>query len=286
MFDEMFDKQQSTNMTNDELSCDKYRFNSCPKEIMDFLNQIYIQEIKNINPGRMFFPPSTISDFEDKSRRNAVKQVFFHAILLLIEMILILSAVNTFNLNKMINEGIVPLSTTIPFIGSIIIFAIIYTHFHWYGQIRAMAIGAATKQVANATFPVFRRWYLTIFGIMVTSLLIIVYTPNLVVNIIDSFLSWVNSHPALFKNMFTSLYELAQKYAGNVQLKNIEIYVLVSQYLVVLSAGFIFIAGTTGYKKGYIEQTHKNKEEKEIEEGKTGYIYDKAIKELNEFFGE
>lgn len=283
---DMFNKDDSTKMVNDELSCNKYKYNSCPKEIIDFLNQVYLQEIKNIDPGRSFFPASALSDFSEKSRQNGMKQAASHFLLILISSALLLFSILSFMEFGLLLENGEPNIPTEGLFGVtliIVFFSIMNLHFYWYGQLNSMQLGTSTTQIVKATYPVFRNWYISLIIVFLIATLGIMNIPNMIQGLIMELVAHLQTHEQVWSGVLGESYQTFIIFAQKIDPAYIQNVVLIADGIVIFLLVGGLLSAKLGYKRGFNEQVVKNDEEKEIEKRKGEYVFDRALRELDEF---
>jgi len=287
MFDDMFEKDGATKMVNDEVSCDKYKYNSCPKEIIDFLNQVYQQEIKNVDPGRSFYPHSALSDFAEKSRGNGIKEAFYHFSLLLF-----IGIFGVIGVYDFIEKGSIMASDgkfNIPITGILSILLIFllssfsYLHFYWYGKLDGMKLGTSSEQVIKSTWNVFIKWYSAFFAIFVFLVSFIINMPKIILYLLITFGSEMKAHEQVYRAAFGSFYDKYFNFLHNFNDDKIMTFVLVVDGFFIFSVLLSILFSYLGFKKGKNEQLQHNQEEREIEKDKMEYVFDRTLKELKDF---
>lgn len=283
---DLFDKKDdATKMVNDEISCEKYKYNSCPKEIIDFINQVYLQEIKDVDPGRAFFPASALSDFAEKSRTNGIKQATIHFLLVLLSTLLFLyTIINISTYGYILPNGQlnVPMSGMFALATIFIFFSFEHLHFYWYGQLRAMQLGTSTTQIIKVTIPVFLRWYITLMTIFIGASFGVLNIPMMVQGILISLAQHMAAHQQIWFKILGDFYHTYQNFTQSLDGNFIQNMIFVADIAVL----FVFIISSSfaywGFMKGYKEQMFKNEEEKDIEKKKGEYVFDRALRELGE----
>lgn len=282
---DLFEKDDATKMVNDELSCNKYKYNSCPKEIIDFLNQIYIQELKNIDPGRGFFPASALSDFSEKSRQNGIKQAIHHFFIVILSSVLLLFAILSFMKSGLLlanGELNIPIGGMLGIALIFVFFAISNLHFYWYGQLVSMQLGTSTTEVVKATFPVFMRWYVALMLIFFIATIGIMNIPNVVQGFIYAIATHLKEHERVWSGILGDSYYSFINFTQKIDAEYIANAVFIADGIVLLTLILAFVFAKFGFKRGLEEQNKKNEEEKEIEKRKGEYVFDRALRELNE----
>jgi len=286
MFDEMFQKDDSTKMVNDELSCEKYKYNSCPKEIIDFLNQIYQMEIKKIDLGRSFFPASTLSDFTEKSRSNAIKQGITHFLIVIISVILFMITIISFLQNGLVLENgdpNLPMTGIFALVLMLIFFTFEHLHFYWYGQLTAMQLGTSSTQIVKATYPIFKKWYISIMAIFLFATVGILNIPNLFNGLLFGLVAHMKQHEMVWSKFLGDSYHSLLEIAQTLDPTYVAKMVFTADLLVVAMLSLSSLYAYVGFRKGRKEQLLKNIEELEIEKYKNEYVFDKALRELESF---
>lgn len=286
MFSDIFAKDDATKMVNDEVSCNKYKYNSCPKEIIDFLNQVYQQEIKNVDPGRAFYPASSLSDFAEKSRGNGIKEAMYHFILVLF--IGILGVIGVYDLVKtgtlMLNgKPDLPITAIISFLLIIILSSFSYLHFYWYGRVVGMRLGTSSAEVVKATWPIFKRWYFSFFAIWTAATLFVINMPKIVFHFLKIFGEELKDHEPVYRAILGRGYSEYFSLLHSLSDAKIMTFVIIIDAFFALSILLSLLFSYKGFQSGKKEQIKNNEEEKVIEKDKMDYVFDRTLKELKDF---
>ena len=286
MFDDMFERDDPTKMVNDELSCNKYKYNSCPKEIIDFINQVYQQEIKKIDPGRSFFPPSALSDFSEKSRGNGIKQASFHfSLVSLIALLGVIAFLSIMKFGAFLPSGEpnIPFSGMVSLTFIIIFLSIVFLHFWWYGQLYGMQLGTSTTEVVKASWPVFLKWYIGFQAVLLTMVLVAINTPYLILGVLRTIGHELKAHEQVYSALLGDYYQKYFSFLRTVNEDDIFNVVVIADIFILSSLLLAVFFATYGFRKGLKLQLSKNKEEEDIEKSKANYEFDFAIEQLKDF---
>ncbi len=286
MFEDMFRKDDATKMVNDEVSCDKYKYNSCPKEIIDFLNQVYQQELKNVDPGRSFYPMSSLSDFAEKSRGNGIKEAFYHFILLLLISIFGIFGVYDFlSFGTAIFKGekFIPLSGFFSILFIFLLSSFSYLHFYWYGKVDGMKLGTSSEQLIKHSWHIFRKWYFSFFAILILIAGIIINLPKVVFYFLTLFGEEMKAHEPVYRAFFGHFYDSYFSFLNSFSNDKIMFFVIVIDIFFLLSIFLSLLFSYLGFIKGKNEQLKDNEEERVIEQDKMEYVFDRTLRELENF---
>lgn len=281
-------KNNSTAMNTDVINCEKYKYNSCPKEIIDFVNQIYIQALRGVDLGLDILSSSNVSDFMEKSRGNAIKQALFHYFLSVLGVILIYMGFTELLTGDYITKEKFSFPWTIA-VGITIytlIVALVFLHFKWYGKLKGMGIERVTKSIVESAMGPFKRWYIGITLTLSVVFLIFVNLPTIILGSILAFGHHIKGHPQVWKMILDKTplpdYNNVMAFMHNVDSIEVNKFILLGNIFVIAIVVHNLFLASQGFKSGLMHMKKHTDTERAIVERKKEYKFDKALRMLEE----
>lgn len=285
----LLDNKDKTKITTDSISCDKYKFNSCPKEFIDFLSPIYAAAIRGIEQGETSLTRSVLSDFQDKARTNGMSQALIHTVYLSILVITLSIAVLSFaNYGAFLPDGSTntPTSLLIAFGMFGYLSAVVFFHFYWYGQVDGMKVEKSTAFVVSWIVPTFIKWYVAIMSIVLFFVFIFINIPSGFNAILLAMTNNILEHSTVWKPILNSTFlpdiESVQSFSESLKNSNMKNFSYIANTIFISSIGYVYFLANKGYNKGKEHTEIMTKQEKETVQRKLEYKFDKAIRMLRE----
>lgn len=284
--DELFgNTDRETELATDTITCQKYRWNSCPKELVDWVTQVYIQEVQGVDPSKSVMTKSNISDLMEKSRKNSFHQSIFHFIGFFFLTSFFSFFIFYVTNNTWENGYETPWWAIAGFVISSTFLIFVYFFFFWFGILRGMAVGRVTKEIVYSGLKPFFKWYAATLTILISGTVILVNTPIIVKSIALWGLSHMENHKVVYKSIlgqdsFFYLQEFKDK-INTYDIGNFSIILNISIFAILI---MMISSAYFGFRNGYHEQLESNNEEWEVSEDKKNFSFDRAINKINELY--
>lgn len=289
-FNPFANKDDYTSVRKDVLNCKQYKWNSCPKEILDFVNPIYNMVLSGTNISRDFISRSLISDFAEKSRQNGIKQAVIHSFVVtvitisaIIGVLPMLDKHFTFSFDTFV----MPTSLIIGLFFFVYLLSAAFLHFHWYGILNGMIIDKVTQSMIDNSWGSFKRWYFFVF-ILLNIISTILLNSHVVWSWVGSALkNHLEAHERIWRAFldntawtpdFNSIISLFDSMINSLN----ENFILISNVVSFIVLFGIFAAEFWGFRYGKNMKLAEVAEEEKDAHLRNGYTFDIAESILSE----